>query len=82
MMLAGGRPACTPARSLGDSAFGGKFLFSCSENDQPKEKEAKNGLQKACETGDPAKIKLMALEDPDLELLWGGWEGLLRNAKA
>jgi hypothetical protein len=32
--------------------------------------QAKNWLEKAFEVGNPRKIKLLALEDPDLEPLW------------
>jgi hypothetical protein len=32
--------------------------------------QAKSWLEKAFELGDSKKLKLMALDDPDLQLLW------------
>jgi tetratricopeptide (TPR) repeat protein len=47
-----------------------RYNLACYECQLGRLKQAKSWLQKAFELGDPMKIKLMALEDPDLELLW------------
>jgi len=47
-----------------------RYNLACYECQLGQLEQAKSWLQKAFELGDPMKIKLMALEDPDLELLW------------
>jgi len=41
--------------------------YQCQLGNLP---EARNLLEKALDIGDPKKLKLMALDDPDLEPLW------------
>jgi tetratricopeptide (TPR) repeat protein len=47
-----------------------RYNLACYECQLGSLTEAKNWLQKAFEVGDGNKIKLMALDDPDLEPLW------------
>jgi TPR repeat protein len=47
-----------------------RYNLACYECQLGKLEQAKNWLTKACELGDPKKIKMMALADPDLEPLW------------
>lgn len=43
-----------------------RYNLACYECQLGRLKQAKDWLEKACEVGDPKKIKSMALEDPDL----------------
>ena len=47
-----------------------RYNLACYECQLGRLEQAKNWLQKAFEVGDSKQIKLMALEDPDLEPLW------------
>ena len=47
-----------------------RYNLACYECQLGRLEQAKNWLGKAFEVGDSKKIKLMALEDPDLERLW------------
>jgi len=47
-----------------------RYNLACYECKLGRLEQAKSLLEKAFELGDPKKIKLMALEDPDLEPLW------------
>ena len=47
-----------------------RYNLVCCECQLGRLKHAKDWLEKACKLGDPKKIKLMALEDPDLQPLW------------
>jgi tetratricopeptide (TPR) repeat protein len=47
-----------------------RYNLACYECQLGRLEQAKNWLDKAFELGDPKKIKLMALDDPDLEPLW------------
>jgi len=47
-----------------------RYNLACYECQLGRLEQAKSWLQKSFELGDPRKIKLMVLEDPDLELLW------------
>jgi hypothetical protein len=47
-----------------------RYNLACYECKLGRLEQAKSWLEKAFELGDPKKIKLMALEDPDLEPLW------------
>jgi tetratricopeptide (TPR) repeat protein len=47
-----------------------RYNLACYECQLSRLEQAKEWLQKAFEIGDPAKLKLMALDDPDLEPLW------------
>lgn len=47
-----------------------RYNLACYECQLGKLEQAKEWLQKAFEIGDPRKMKLMALDDRDLEPLW------------
>ena len=47
-----------------------RYNLACYECQLGRLEQAKNWLQKAFAIGDPKKIKLMALDDPDLGPLW------------
>jgi tetratricopeptide (TPR) repeat protein len=47
-----------------------RYDLACYECQLGRLEQAKHWLQKAFELGDPNKLKLAALEDPDLESLW------------
>ena len=47
-----------------------RYNLACYECQLGRLEQAKNWLQKAYESGDPKKIRSMALEDPDLKPLW------------
>jgi hypothetical protein len=47
-----------------------RYNLACYECQLGRLEQAKNWLEKAFTLGDPKKIKLMALQDPDLEPLW------------
>lgn len=47
-----------------------RYNLACYECQLERLGQAKNWLEKAFEIGDSKKIKLMALDDPDLEPLW------------
>jgi len=47
-----------------------RYNLACYECQLGRLERAKNWLEKACELGDPKKIKGIALEDPDLKPLW------------
>ena len=47
-----------------------RYNLACYECQLGRLEHARNWLQKAFKLGDPKKIKLMALEDPDLQPLW------------
>jgi len=47
-----------------------RYNLACYECQLGRLEQAKNWLEKAFAIADPKKIKLMALEDPDLEPLW------------
>jgi tetratricopeptide (TPR) repeat protein len=47
-----------------------RYNLACYECQLGQLEQAKHWLRKAFEVGDSKKIKLMALEDPDLEPLW------------
>lgn len=49
-----------------------RYNLACYECQLGKLEQAKEWLEKAFEIGDPTKLKLMALDDPDLEPLWSG----------
>ena len=46
------------------------YNLACYECQLGRLEPAKCWLEKACKLGDPKKIKLTALEDPDLQPLW------------
>jgi hypothetical protein len=46
-----------------------RYNLACYECQLGRLEQAKGWLQKAFKIGDPSKIKLMALNDPDLEPL-------------
>jgi predicted Zn-dependent protease len=47
-----------------------RYNLACYECQLGRLEQAKSWLEKAFVLGDPKKIKLLALEDPDLEPLW------------
>jgi tetratricopeptide (TPR) repeat protein len=47
-----------------------RYNLACYECQLGRLEQSKNWLEKAFEVGDATQIKLMALEDPDLEPLW------------
>ena len=47
-----------------------RYNLACYECQLGRLEQAKNWLEKAFKLGDPKKIRLMALHDPDLESLW------------
>lgn len=47
-----------------------RYNLACYECQLGRLEQAKTWLEKAYHLGEPEKIKLMALEDPDLEPLW------------
>ncbi len=47
-----------------------RYNLACYECQLGRIEQAKHWLEKAFEIGDPRKLKLMALDDPDLEPLW------------
>ena len=47
-----------------------RYNLACHECRLGRLEQAKHWLQKAFEVGDPQRIKLMALDDPDLKPLW------------
>jgi predicted Zn-dependent protease len=47
-----------------------RYNLACYECQLGRLEQAKNWLEMAFKLGDPKKIKLMALEDPDLKPLW------------
>jgi tetratricopeptide (TPR) repeat protein len=47
-----------------------RYNMACYECQMGRLEQAKNWLEKAFELGDARKLKLMALDDPDLEPLW------------
>jgi len=47
-----------------------RYNLACYECQLGRLEQAKDWLEKAFAIGDPKQIKLMALEDPDLEPLW------------
>ena len=47
-----------------------RYNLACYECQLGRLEQAKSWLEKAFGVGDPKKVKLMALEDPDLEPLW------------
>jgi predicted Zn-dependent protease len=47
-----------------------RYNLTCYECQLGRLEQAKNWLEKAFKLGDPKEMKLMALEDPDLEPLW------------
>ena len=47
-----------------------RYNLACYECQLGRLEQAKNWLEKAFKLGNPKKVKLMALEDPDLEPLW------------
>ncbi len=47
-----------------------RYNLACYECQLGRLEQAKNWLGKAFELGDGRKLKLMALDDPDLEPLW------------
>jgi hypothetical protein len=47
-----------------------RYNLACYECQLGWFEQAKQWLAKAFKLGDPKKIKLMALDDPDLEPLW------------
>jgi hypothetical protein len=47
-----------------------RYNLACHECRLGRLEEARHWLQKAFEVGDPQRIKLMALDDPDLKPLW------------
>ena len=47
-----------------------RYNLACYECQLGRLEQAKGWLEKAFKLGDPKKIKLMALEDRDLEPLW------------
>jgi len=47
-----------------------RYNLACYECLLGHLQEAMSWFQAACEIGDGNKLKLMALEDPDLEPLW------------
>ena len=47
-----------------------RYNLACYECQLGRMEQAKQWLEKAFTLGDPKKIKLMALDDPDLEPLW------------
>ncbi len=49
-----------------------RYNLACYECQLGRLAQAKHWLEESFEIGDPWKLKLMALDDPDLEPLWGG----------
>jgi len=47
-----------------------RYNLACHECRLGRLEQARHWLQKAFEVGDPQRIKLMALDDPDLKPLW------------
>jgi tetratricopeptide (TPR) repeat protein len=47
-----------------------RYNLACYECQLGRLEQAKSWLEKAFEVGDPKEIKLMALDDPDLEPMW------------
>ena len=47
-----------------------RYNLACYECQLGRLEQAKSWLEKAFKVGEPEKIRLMALEDPDLEPLW------------
>jgi tetratricopeptide (TPR) repeat protein len=47
-----------------------RYNLACYECQLGRLEQARHWLEKACKRGDPKEIKLMALDDPDLEPLW------------
>ena len=47
-----------------------RYDLACYECQLGRLEQAKNWLEKAFKLGNPNEIKLMALDDPDLEPLW------------
>ena len=47
-----------------------RYNLACHECQSGRLEQARNWLGKAFELGDARKLKLMALDDPDLEPLW------------
>jgi hypothetical protein len=52
-----------------------RYNLACYECQLGRLGQASEWLEKAYEVGDAAKLKLMALDDPDLEALWGSLQG-------
>jgi tetratricopeptide (TPR) repeat protein len=52
-----------------------RYNLACYECQLGRLEQAKNWLEKAFKLGNPKKVKLMALEDPDLEPLWAKIRG-------
>ncbi len=47
-----------------------RYNLACYECQLGRSKQAKHSVEKACKLGEPTKIRLRALDDPDLEPLW------------
>ena len=47
-----------------------RYNLACYECQLGRLEQAKHWLEQAFKLSDPKKMRLMALEDPDLELLW------------